>query len=101
MGLERSLLKSRLSAHPKIKLSISDVFYLGMNTLIYLPTSGTGKLFSPLTSQSFAVRPSQSLFSHCLFAKYSFWYTINGEKFAKMDRLAVAYLDDQLRVEMA
>ncbi len=64
-----------------------------------MPSFGSGALFSPEKSELPA--PGQPFFTHSAYLKYSMWYLNDGERYAKIDRCAVAYQESSLSLELS
>lgn len=82
----------------KLKTSFSDSFCLKMSTLFYIPTFSSEPLFTRVTLPS--AFPSDIPFTHSAYIKYSLWYTPGGDRFANCDKAALAYQDENLKVEL-
>lgn len=64
-----------------------------------MPSFGAGALFSPETSA--APEPGLPFFTHSAYLKYSMWYLSDGQKCAKVDRVALAYREPSLSLELS
>jgi hypothetical protein len=104
----------RTGAESLFKLEFGESLKFGWEAMVYLPLFSNDGLFDalpfgwrrPLTNQEESDKLLENMpnlpFNSAAYLKYSFWYMGGGEKFSKIDKAALSFINSQgLKAELS